>query len=116
MPATILIAEDQLINLWLLCLFLEAQGYQVLRARNGTEALQLAESHDGAIDLLLTDICMPEMDGYRLAAEFRKKRPEAKVMFITAQPRHLVPSDIPVVLKPFDPEDLLAAVRQILAG
>ena len=59
------------------------KGYIVLEATNGADALTLAGAYDGIIDLMITDVVMPQMGGAKLAAELASDRPEMKVRFVS---------------------------------
>ncbi len=84
--ATILIAEDQAQVREILELGLSQTGYQLLIAKDGEEAVELAKSHNGHIDLLLTDAIMPKMHGCLLATEVRKLFPELRVVVMSGLP------------------------------
>ena len=60
---TILVVEDDAAVRQLVCTILQEAGYQALRARHGSDALQICQQHDGKIDLVLTDLVMPQMSG-----------------------------------------------------
>jgi len=62
---------------------LESRGYSVVRAGGGREALEVAAAHTGTIELLLTDVTMPEMNGWELAKELTRQRPDTKVIFMS---------------------------------
>jgi hypothetical protein len=118
---TILLAEDSEPLRTLMAGVLRARGYRVLEAAHGEEALRTAWSHPERIDLLLTDIVMPEMDGRELARLLSGSRPGLRVLLATGQadldpssPESL-PPDVPVLIKPFSTEDLLRKVRARLA-
>ncbi len=59
---------------------LEGAGYELLEARNGDEAMTMADRHDGSIDLLLTDVVMPRMNGFELGRRMERARPETTVL------------------------------------
>jgi signal transduction histidine kinase/ActR/RegA family two-component response regulator len=80
---TILIVEDEPMLLRMAARGLEMQGYAILRAKSPAEAVQLAGEREGAIDLLLTDIVMPMMNGRDLALTIMKRRPSIKVIFMS---------------------------------
>jgi PAS domain S-box-containing protein len=80
---TVLVAEDEPQLLELLRNKLTAQGFAVLAAANGKQALELAERHRGRIDVLLSDVVMPQMSGPALAERFRALRPEGLVVFMS---------------------------------
>src|SRR6516164_7678524 len=80
---TITVADDNRGVLELVSRVLRMQGYQVLEANSGPEALHVAERHDRPVDLLLTDVEMPGMDGIELSRFLRAQRPETKVIFMS---------------------------------
>ncbi len=110
---TILVAEDESPLRKLICRMLQNEGYTVLCAADGNSALRMAESHPGQIDLLVTDIRMPGMDGIELYTELRRQRPQLPVLFISgyAQGREL---QAPFLAKPFTPTVLLERIRELL--
>ena len=101
---------------------LAAQGYTVLEAFDGAEALTLAASHRGVIDLLVTDVVMPLKTGPQVAAELLTQRPELKVLYVSGHvdeavvPLALAGADTAFVQKPFTHDRLTAAVRAVLDG
>ena len=101
---------------------LAAQGYTVLEAFDGAEALTLAASHRGVIDLLVTDVVMPLKTGPQVAAELLTQRPELKVLYVSGHvdeavvPLALAGADTAFVQKPFTHDGLTAAVRAVLDG
>lgn len=80
---TVLLVDDEEDVRTVLCDSLAAQGYNVLQAGSGQEALTVASKHVGKIDVLITDTIMPGMDGPKLARSLRETRPETKVLFIS---------------------------------
>ena len=62
---------------------LERQGYTVLACAHGAEAVELSQSHDGRIDLLLTDVVMPGLRGYEVAQKVVAGRPEIKILYMS---------------------------------
>lgn len=94
-------------------------GYRVLSCTDPTRALQYCDGSGPAIDLLLTDIAMPEMDGPQLAAIFRQRSPRTKVLYMTghatraALERGLTNSD-DILRKPFMPRELQERVERAL--
>lgn len=118
---TILIVEDEAGIRGLIRRILSRQGYEILEASNGRQALDLARSHSGAIDMLLTDVVMPEMGGFDLATQLIKDRPDTKVLFISGytglagfDPTQLPPGS-GFLQKPFTLNALLAKVREVFA-
>lgn len=80
---TILLVEDDELVRRLIRRSLEGQWYRVLSACNGLEALSLADHHRGPIDLLVTDVVMPRMDGFTLGERLVESHPETRVLFIS---------------------------------
>jgi hypothetical protein len=97
-------------------------GYTVLTAASGPDALELAEQHDGDIDLLMTDVIMPRMLGKEVAVRIQAARPNVHVMFMSgyAQPvldaNANVPEGMVLLEKPFTEQGLLAKVRVALSS
>ena len=102
-------------------LVLEASGYTVLESRNGREGLALCEAHEGTIDLLVTDVVMPELGGRELAEGALKLRPGMKVMFMSGHTQDIVLKEgvrkgAAFLQKPFTPAGLAQKVRDTLDG
>ena len=118
---TILIAEDEPDLRELLTNLLRTRGFRVLTADDGETAISIAKSHRGPIELLLTDIVMPNKHGVEAAHEIRLLRPEVKVIFMTGYAEEaftLNPSGEKEVLleKPVAPATLFEAIREMLNG
>jgi PAS domain S-box-containing protein len=117
---TILLVEDVEEARTLLANALETYGYRVLRSSNGREAMSVFESIDGCIDLLLTDIIMPFMDGQELAHELLARSPLLKILFTSGYPsNHLAESAefagrSAFVEKPYLSEEVALVVRTLL--
>jgi two-component system cell cycle sensor histidine kinase/response regulator CckA len=117
---TVLIAEDEDMVRTLTRRILEAHGYRILEARDGSEALEIAEQHIGPVHLLLTDVIMPKMSGRELAQQLQKRRPEIKVLFMSGYAENLVShqgildANVVLIEKPFSEEGLLQRIRTIL--
>jgi len=111
---TILLADDEPAIRMLIEAALVDAGYRVLSARNGSEALDVFDEHGGAIDMVITDMRMPYVDGATLIAELQARRHSLKCMCISA---YAAPADlsVPVLSKPFSRKDLLRTVRDVLA-
>jgi len=119
MVCVILIAEDEVMVRNVVRHMMEADGHQVLAAADGQEALELSRQYSGTIDLLITDIVMPRLDGLELVRQILRERPNLRVLVMTGRPS---PEDLlqglnfPVVRKPFLPVNFRAKVRDILDG
>jgi len=98
---------------------LEASGYTVLDARDGREGLALCEVHPGPIDLLVTDVVMPELGGRELVQGALKLRPQMKVMFLSGHAQDVILKEgvekgTAFLRKPFAPVELAQKVREVL--
>jgi CheY-like chemotaxis protein len=99
---------------------LRAQGYTVLVAGSGGAALALARAHSGTIDLLVTDVVMPQMSGTQVAQQLSATRPGVKVLYIsgytenTTVHRDVLEQGIAFLAKPFTPSVLAHKVREVL--
>jgi PAS domain S-box-containing protein len=117
---TILLVEDEAEVRALARLVLQSHGYRVLEAQSGAEALLIAQRHHGPIDLLVSDVVMPNMSGRRLAERMEIVRPELKVLYLSgytddAIVHHgITDDDAPFLQKPFSPLTLARKVRQLL--
>jgi two-component system cell cycle sensor histidine kinase/response regulator CckA len=117
---TVLLAEDEESVRDLAAHTLRKQGYEVLVASNGDEALRMARSADGTIHLLLTDVIMPGMNGRELAERLAAERPALKVLYTSGYNdgvigRHgILAPGVAFVPKPFSPRDLARRVREVL--
>ncbi len=119
MPLILLVEDANSIRL-LLRQVLEKNGYKVLEAGDGVEALEAEANCSEAIDLLLTDVVMPRLPGPALAARFAQLRPQAKLIYMsgyTDDPLvHAATKDgVPFLQKPFTPSTLVKKVREVLA-
>src|SRR6185503_9093597 len=117
---TILVVDDEAQVRTLARDILLGAGYRVLEAEDGEQALRLAEDHQGAIHILLTDIMMPGINGKDLADRFLVARPDAKAIFMSGRAAEVI-SDAGVLIpvdaflaKPFTVERLLNKVRERL--
>jgi PAS domain S-box-containing protein len=116
---TVLLVEDEDAVRALAREVLRRNGYVVLEARHGLDALRLAERHPDPIHLLITDVVMPHMSGRELADRFGQVRPAMKVLFMSgytdhaAMHRHLTPGAA-FLQKPFTPETFARKVRSML--
>jgi len=117
---TVLLVEDEETILNLGRTILEGLGYRVLTAGAPSQAVRLAEEHPGAIDLLITDVVMPEMNGRDLAEKIKSIRPELKCLFMSGYTanvivhRGVLAEGVRFIQKPFSMRDLAEKVRQVL--
>jgi len=117
---TILLAEDNEQVCELAHAILERQGYTVLTAENGKEALAILESHDGPLHLLLTDVVMPEMNGRDLFASAAERHPGLKVLYMSGYTdnviahRGVLDEGVAFIQKPFTVQQLATKVREVL--
>jgi CheY-like chemotaxis protein len=97
---------------------LEKAGYRVLAARNGEEAATIAETYEGHIHLLVSDMMMPVMDGRRLAERLRALRPDTRILLLSgytdATDQRGAFTDAEFLQKPFSTETLARKVRELL--
>ena len=120
-PTTILVVDDEPSVLALVRTMLWRAGFTVLEAPGGDEALSLASGHTEPIQLLLTDVLMPGINGYALAEKITAVRPETKVLFMTGYRDKVVLestgrpiSDSPLIRKPFTAHNLVAKIEEML--
>jgi CheY-like chemotaxis protein len=115
---TLLVVEDQPEVRQLTCSILKQFGYQILEASSGEEALCLAEAHVGHLDLLLTDVIMPGMNGLELAARLKAMRPTPILLMSGYSDRMegVHDSGVTYIQKPFTPDTLVRTVREVLNG
>ena len=116
---SILLVEDEDAVRALVRTILETRGYAVIEAPNGRAGLKLCETHAGKIDLLLTDVVMPEMGGREFAVAAVKLRPGLKVVFVSGHTQDVILKEgiqhgEAFLQKPFDPMQLAQKVRDTL--
>jgi two-component system cell cycle sensor histidine kinase/response regulator CckA len=94
---------------------LEMKGYTVLDTGDPRHALRIAREHSKPIDLVLTDVVMPLMNGPQLAERLREIRPGTKILFMSSfDVSGILTPNTPFIAKPFDVEELARRVRQVL--
>jgi PAS domain S-box-containing protein len=119
---TVLLVEDEPAVRRIAQIALERQGYSVLVAAGGREAIELETAHEGTIDLLLTDLVMPGMGGLELAQELSQRRPGLAVLLMSGYSddpvlrRGITDPDMAFLQKPFALAALAAKVRSVLDG
>ena len=117
---TVLLTEDEAQVRQMIRAILEMSGYQVLEASSGDEALAIYKQHEGQIDLIVTDVVMPQMSGRELAQSLELLHPGIKVLYMSgytddAIVRHgLLDQEIAFLQKPFTPDALMRKVRDVL--
>ena len=117
---TVLIVDDEDVVRGLVDSILELQGYRVLTVASAGEALTRAATYDGDIDLLLTDVDLPDMSGRELAQRLRGERPEIRLLYMSGHNDEeiagygvLASGDL-FLPKPFTVSALTARVREVL--
>ncbi len=119
---TVLVVDDEPMALKLVQSILEKRGFEVLSSTNPLDALEIFRSSQDRIDLLISDIVMPEMDGTRLAHQIAMLNPELPVLFmsgfVTETEVELDPAigQFAFIRKPFRPQTLVQAVQKMLTG
>jgi PAS domain S-box-containing protein len=117
---SILLVEDDDILRQLVRVVLESNGYRVLVAAHGGEALQISESYQGLIHLLVTDVVMPEMGGRKIAECLAQSRPGMKVLYMSGYTdksivhHGMLEKGVAFLEKPFTPDALARKVRGVL--
>ncbi|MBF0228445.1 MAG: response regulator [Desulfamplus sp.] len=118
---TVLLVEDEKAILKLTKLMIAREGYNVLAANSPSEAINIAQKHDGKIDLLITDMIMPKMNGYELAKNIISKYPDVKVLFMSGYTADVISGqgrvlskEVNFIQKPFSKKELSAKLKDIL--
>ena len=120
---TVLLVEDEPMLRELGCMVLGELGYRVLNACNGVDALRVLAEHSGeSIDLLVTDVVMPEMGGTELAVQMRTRSPRTKVLFCSGYTEDAITRDgllqpgTSFMQKPYSVATLAGRVREVLVA
>jgi len=117
---TVLVVEDESWVRSLVRQCLERHGYTVLEAEHGVDALHILDRYQGPIDLMITDVVMPQMNGVELAAHLEEERPATRILFMSGYTDHAIFNDEKFDLeksflqKPFTVDDLAGRVRDSL--
>jgi two-component system, cell cycle sensor histidine kinase and response regulator CckA len=117
---TVLLVEDEEAVRSFAARALGQRGYHVLEASTGTEALEVFANYDGEVDLVVSDVVMPEMDGPTLMKQLRADHPHLKIIFISGYAEDAFKKNLPAneefmfLQKPFDLKELAAAVKAAL--
>jgi two-component system cell cycle sensor histidine kinase/response regulator CckA len=115
--STVLVVDDEPMVREMVALMLETDGFSVLKARDGADAIDISRSHRGEINLLVTDVTMPGMDGCDLAEELQTVNPSLEVLMISGFYENRVAercSRFSMLAKPFSMTSLLSVVRALL--
>ena len=121
METILLVEDDELLRISL-CRALENHDYEVIEARDVTEAWEMSRREDHRVDLLLTDLALPDGDGLSLSSRLTQERPSIKTIFMSASPRaHVIEKGLleagqPLLAKPFHTAELLELIREALAS
>ena len=117
---TILLVEDEAVVRDLVCEILRETGYVVLSANSGADAMEITAAHIKPIDLLITDVVMPEMSGPELANSLRRARGEMRILYMSGYTddavlvRQGLPENSAFIRKPYTPQQFLQKVRETL--
>ncbi len=115
----VLLVEDEDVVRSFAVRALTRQGYEVLVAEDGAEALEVMEAHDGGVDIVVSDVVMPGMDGPTMLKEMRKNHPDIKIIFVSGYPNEafqqaLGEEKFAFLPKPFSLPQLAAKVKEEL--
>jgi two-component system cell cycle sensor histidine kinase/response regulator CckA len=119
---TILLVEDEDGLRSLNARGLRSRGYSVIEAANGIEALEAFDEKNGTVDLVVSDVVMPEMDGPALLREMRKRNPDLKIIFVSGYAEEAFDKSLPeneqfaFLAKPFALSALVAKVKETMAS
>lgn len=117
---TVLVVDDEPSVLRVASKVLRRDGYEILEALGGEEALRIASEHDGDIDLLLTDVVMPGLGGRELGERFRAQHPSTALLFMSGYTEDEVllqgirVAEVNYISKPFTVAGLREKVREVL--
>ena len=119
---TILLVEDEDGLRSLNARGLRSRGYSVIEAANGIEAMEALDEKDGAVDLVVSDVVMPEMDGPTLLREMRKRNPNLKIIFVSGYAEEAFDKSLPeneqfaFLPKPFALSALVEKVKETMTA
>jgi DNA-binding response OmpR family regulator len=115
----ILLADDEVLIRNLVRISLDAAGFHVLAASDGLEALALSRTYPEHIDVLLTDVDMPNLDGLSLAERVKLERPDIRVLVMSGRlssPVHVHDAEVKLLPKPFSPQALVRIIREFFVS
>jgi DNA-binding response OmpR family regulator len=113
----IIVADDDVLIRNVVTILLQRQGYLVLSASDGQEGLELSRKYPGTIDLVITDVGMPRLNGMDLVTHLQEERPGIKILVMSGEESNEIASknaNLPFLPKPFDGETLLSRVHALL--
>jgi len=116
---TVLVVEDEPEVRELLMIWLKETGYDVIEAAHGYEAIEMSQAYEGKINLLITDVVMPQMNGVEVAEELTRHRPDMKVLFISGfneeriMQHGVAEADVHLLMKPIYRDSLAPKVREV---
>jgi two-component system cell cycle sensor histidine kinase/response regulator CckA len=111
--SVVLVADDEVVVRDFARIVLEAEGYFVLTAGDGEQALSISRQYVGTIHALLSDVDMPDLDGLELRRQLLMERPEIRVLLMSGRSQN-PGADIPFLTKPFGPTELKQRIRKLL--
>ncbi len=120
-PQVILVVDDEVLVRLAVAEFLRDCGYQVFEAADGAEAIKILEATERPIDLIFSDVQMPNLDGFGLAKWVRENRPGVHVMLTSGNPAHVAAkaADLchegPIISKPYEHAHLLQQIQKMIA-
>jgi DNA-binding NtrC family response regulator len=112
----ILVVDDEVMIQNVVRITLEADGYFILTAHDGEEALHISRRFPGTIHAVLSDVRMPKMDGMQLRERILKDRPGVPILLMSGFVDVPPPSNVPFLAKPFPPALLIDRIRKLLAS
>ena len=114
--ATVLVVDDDEGVRNITAMILKQEGHDILQASNGLEALMIYSSYRQKIDLVLTDVDMPQMSGIELTGRIRARDPSKRILLMTGRAYDDLrySEDCPMLVKPFLPDQLITAVDSVL--
>ena len=119
-PTTVLVAEDEEIVRELIVSMLERQGFKVLAGESGSEVMAILNQYEGQIDLLITDVIMPDMNGRDLHEQLALAFTELKTIFMSGYTEDVInfhgmlEPDVSFIQKPFTVNDLAVKIHEVL--
>jgi two-component system, cell cycle sensor histidine kinase and response regulator CckA len=118
LPKTVLVTDDERAGVYLVATILSRRGYRVLTACSGPEALNVLAAENGCVDLVITDVVMPEMSGVQLAQAIGDAYPAVPILFISGFSGHVLEGvqTRRFLCKPLVARELIRVVDELTAG